>query len=287
MAQEQYIDQATKQYDVGYNAKVQAYKNTLADTLASQEGQKMGINANYNQQVQGQNLNNALNKNSTSNSMLGRGLANSSIAVSGLAENDAKNTRLVGNINTARTGALNQVDEAKRLATQNMNGTLGQLSASRSDAIQTLASQLDSEAWNKNYKNQEMEMSRQNSQASQAYQNAMLAFEKQKYASTLDSTKVKDADLLSNLEYITNDPDATDAKKKQQLAAMYAQYGENQDLQSSTRQRMAQAFNKYNGSNPSSGMLNYNNSTSSNQKTYIQQLGMPTIAELQKQKYNK
>ena len=266
MAQKQYIDQATKQYDVGYNAKVQAYKNTLAETLASQEGQKLGINANYNQQVQGQNLNNALNKNSTSNAMLGRGLGNSSIAVSGLAENDAKNTRLVGDINTARTGALNQVDEAKMLAQRNMNATLGELSASRQDAIQTLANQLDSEAWNKNYQTQQLELSRQNAQASQAYQNAQLAFEKQKYASTLqqtkDSNKIKDADISANLQYIINDPNATDERKKQALATMYAQYKDNEDLQGTTKQNIAKYFNEYNGHNPPSGMLNNQTSPS-------------------------
>lgn len=266
MAQEQYIKQATKQYDVGYNAKVQAYKNTLAETLASQEGQKLGINANYNQQVQGQNLNNALNKNSTSNAMLGRGLGNSSIAISGLAENDAKNTRLVGDINTARTGALNQVDEAKMLAQRNMNATLGELGASRQDAIQTLANQLDSEAWNKNYQTQQLELSRQNAQASQAYQNAQLAFEKQKYASTLqqtkDSNKIKDADISANLQYIINDPNATDEKKKQALATMYAQYKDNEDLQETTKQNIAKYFNQYNGHNPSSGMLNNQTSPS-------------------------
>lgn len=266
MAQEQYIDQATKQHDVGYNAKVQAYKNTLAETLASQEGQKLGINANYNQQVQGQNLNNALNKNATSNAMLGRGLGNSSIAVSGLAENDAKNTRLVGDINTNRVGALNQVDEAKMLAQRNMNATLGELGASRQDAIQTLASQLDSEAWDKNYKNQQLEMSRQNAQASQAYQNAQLAFEKQKYASTLqktqDENKIKDADLNADLQYIINDPDATDEKKKQQLATMYAQYKDNGDLQGTTKETIAKYFNQYNGHNPASGMLNNQTSPS-------------------------
>ena len=134
------------------------------------------------------------------------------------------------------------------------------------DAIQTLANQLDSEAWNKNYQTQQLELSRQNAQASQAYQNAQLAFEKQKYASTLqqtkDSNKIKDADINSNLQYIINDPDATDEKKKQQLAGMYAQYKDNEDLQETTKQNIAKYFNQYNGHNPSSGMLNNQTSPS-------------------------
>ena len=267
MAQQQFIDQAQKQYDVGYNAKVQAYKNTLADTLSALEGQKVGINANYDKQVQGQNLNNQLNKNNTSNAMLGRGLNNSSIAVSGLAENDAKNTRLVGDINYARTNALGQVEESKAQAQRNMNGTLGQLSASREDAIQALANQLQSEQWEKDYKNQQLALERQNAQASQAYQYAMLDFEKQKYAKEMNASKITDADVKSNLEYIVNDPDATDAKKKQQLAAMYAQYGENPDLKASTKESIARYFNQYNGHNAPTGMLNNTGNTYSNAGT--------------------
>lgn len=264
MAQQQFIDQAQKQYDVGYNAKVQAYKNTLADTLSALEGQKTGINANYDKQVQGQNLNNQLNKNNTSNAMLGRGLNNSSIAVSGLAENDAKNTRLVGDINYARTNALGQVEESKAQTQRNMNATLGELSANREDAIQALASQLQSEQWDRDYKNQQLAMERQNAQASQAYQNAMLDFEKQKYNSTQQKSKISDADLKADLAYIVNDPNATDAEKKQQLATMYAQYGENPDLQGSTKESIARYFNQYNGHNPPSGMLNNSANTYAN-----------------------
>ena len=268
MAQQQYIDQAQKQYDVGYNAKVQNYKNQLADTLSSLEGQKSGINANYDKQVQGQNLNNQLNKNNTSNAILGRGLNNSSIAVSGLAENDAKNSRLVGDINYARTGALGQVDESKALAQRNMNATLGELGASREDAIQTLANQLQSEQWDRDYKNQQLALERQNAQASQAYQNAQLEFERQKYSKSLEKDKISDANLKADLEYIVNDPKATDAEKKQQLATMYAQYRDNNDLQPSTIQSIAKYFNQYNGHNPASGMLNGSGGTYSNGADY-------------------
>ena len=179
MASQQYINEATQQYDLGYNKKVQAYKNQLADNLTALEQQKTGINNNYDHQVEEQNLQNRLNKNNVSNAILGRGLNNSSIAVSGLAEQDAKNTRLVGNINRERTSALNNIDEAKAQQTRNTNATIAQLSADREDAIQTLARQLESDAWEKNYKNQQLQLQRENAQAEQAYRNASLAFQRE------------------------------------------------------------------------------------------------------------
>ena len=86
----QYYDQAKQQYDTTYNSKVQALKNQLAQNQQNLEQQKGGVNNNYDYQVQNQNLSNKLNKNTVSNTMLGRGLSNSSIAVSGIAEQDAR-----------------------------------------------------------------------------------------------------------------------------------------------------------------------------------------------------
>ena len=110
-----YYTQAEQQYNPSYNQKVTALQNQLAQNQQNLEQQKVGINANYDYQVQNQNLNNRLNKNNVSNAMLGRGLANSSIAISGLAEQDAKNTRLVGDINRNRTAELNNIDQQKAL----------------------------------------------------------------------------------------------------------------------------------------------------------------------------
>ena len=128
-----YYTQAEQQYNPSYNQKVTALQNQLAQNQQNLEQQKVGVNANYDYQVQNQNLNNRLNKNNVSNSMLGRGLSNSSIAISGLAEQDAKNTRLVGDINRNRTAELNNIDQQKALLGQNYNNTLAQMEADKYD----------------------------------------------------------------------------------------------------------------------------------------------------------
>lgn len=170
-----YRQQAQKEYDVGYNEKIQALKNQLAQNQQTLEQQKGGINANYDTQVANQNLGNKKAKNNLSNTMLGRGLSNSSIAVSGLAEADQINNRLVGQINTARTGALNDIDQQKALLGQNMQGTLAGMSADRQSAIEALARQLEDRAWDKDFKNQGLALQREQMLAEQAYKNASLA----------------------------------------------------------------------------------------------------------------
>lgn len=217
---ESYKQQAQQQYDPAYNAKVQALKNQLAQNTQALEQQKRGINSNYDLQVQNQNLNNKLNKNNVSNAMLGRGLSNSSIAVSGLAEQDAKNTRLVGNINRERTGALNDIDAQKALLAQNMNNTLAQMAGDRETEIMALARKLYGEDWDRGYKDRTLAQQRELQQAQLAYQysqlaqqrelqNAQMAFEREKYEAQNrpDISKYTDAfgSIIGNNELSVDD----------------------------------------------------------------------------------
>ena len=170
-----YRKQAQQEYDVSYNQKVQALKNQLAQNQLTLDQQKGGINANFDTQVANQNLNNKKSKNNLSNAMLGRGLANSSIAVSGLGEADQINNRLVGQINTNRTGALNDIEQQKALLAQGLQGTLASMDADRESAISALARQLEDRAWDKDFKNQGLALQREQMLAEQAYKNASLA----------------------------------------------------------------------------------------------------------------
>lgn len=154
--QNKYMEQAKQQYDSSYNAKVNALKNQLAQNQQALDQQKTGVNNNYDIQVNQQNLNNKLNKNNVSNAVLGRGLSNSSIAVSGLAEQDAKNTRLVGNINRERTSALNDIEAQKTLLAQNLNNTLAQMAGDRESELMALARELYNQDWNRDYQERQL-----------------------------------------------------------------------------------------------------------------------------------
>ena len=197
-ANNKYYQQAQQQYTPTYNLKVDALKNQLLSNQQNLEQQKTGINNNYDLQVQNQNLNNKLNKNNVSNTLLGRGLSNSSIAISGLAEQDAKNTRLVGDINRNRTADLNNIDEQKNLLAQNFNNTLAQMEADKLDAIMSLAYQLEDRDWDKNFKNKQLQQEYALAEMQKQYQYAQLALQREQMNSS-NAWKQKEFDYKQQL----------------------------------------------------------------------------------------
>ena len=197
-ANNKYYQQAQQQYTPSYNLKVDALKNQLASNQQNLEQQKTGINNNYDLQVQNQNLNNKLNKNNVSNALLGRGLSNSSIAISGLAEQDAKNTRLIGDINRNRTADLNNIDEQKKLLEQNFNNTLAQMEADKLDAIMSLAYQLEDRDWNKNFQNRQLQQLYALAEMQKQYQYAQLALQREQMNSS-NAWKQKEFDYKQQL----------------------------------------------------------------------------------------
>lgn len=208
-----YYNQAQQQYDQSYNKKVEALKNQTAQNQLNLEQQKGGINQNYDKQVSNQNLNNKKGKNNMSNAMLGRGLGNSSIAVSGLAEADQINNRMVNDINTARTGDLNNIDQQKSLLAQNLNSMLAQMSADREDGIWSLARQLEDRDFDKNFKNQQLGLQREQFQAEQAYKQQQLAFQQQQYADKQKASKENPQEALANMRYMVSSNKKTPEEK--------------------------------------------------------------------------
>lgn len=148
---------ALQQLDPSYNAKIQALKNATASQLQNLEQSKGGINQNYDLQVDNQNLNNTKGKNNYSNSMLGRGLGRSSIVGTGLAEQDQVNNRFINQINSARTGALNNIDQQKSLIQNNTDASIGQMQGDKESELATLMRQLEDRDWDKNFKQKEFD----------------------------------------------------------------------------------------------------------------------------------
>lgn len=206
-----YRQQAQQEYDVSYNQKVQALKNQLAQNQQTLDQQKGGINSNFDTQVGNQNLASKKARNNISNTALGRGLANSSIVTSGLAEQDNINNRMVGAINTERTGALNNIEQQKALLAQGLQGSLATMSADREDAISSLARQFEDRDFEKSYKNKQLEQAREQYLADISYKNsslaqqrelanAQLAFEREKYNSSLGTQKVDNSGYNAYLQ---------------------------------------------------------------------------------------
>ena len=243
MSTNKYYQQAEQQYNPSYNGKVQALKNQLAQNQQSLEQQKVGINQNYDLQVNNANLNNRLNKNSVSNAILGRGLANSSIAISGLAEQDAKNTRIIGNIERGRLADLNNIDEQKALLGQNFNNTLAQMEADKLDAINALAMQLEDRDWNKDFQNRQLAQQYALAEMQKQYQYAQLAqsqrqFEAQQawareqwqYQQDLEKAK-ENKDFKSTIDNIMVDPNMTNSQRYNAMTQLYYNQQGNADNQ--------------------------------------------------------
>lgn len=227
-------EQATQEYDASYNQKVQALKNQLAQNQQTLEQQKGGVNSNYDLQVSNQNLSNKKSMNTISNSALGRGMGNSSIVTSGLAESDQINNRMVGNINNQRTGDLNNIDQQKSLLAQNMEGTLSTMSADRLDGISTLARQLEDRDFDKTHQTNQLDLQREKMLADQQYNNLSLAQQKE----------LANAELAWNRENAGNQL-AWEREKLAQTLAYSGSGGSGGRSNSDSGDGYDQAYNEY------------------------------------------
>ncbi|MGL5352141.1 MAG: hypothetical protein ACRDA5_02300 [Clostridium sp.] len=186
---QRYVDEASKQYDPQYEARKRALENGYNSNVNDLNNSKTGINANYDTRVKGQNLQNTVNKNNMSNGMLGRGMGRSSIATSGLTGLDTGNTRVLGEINNARTGELNNVDNSiANLKVGLTNSFLG-LDAEKMGAINQLAMQLRDKAVEEGWKQKQFDFQQQQASAEAQYRNSQLALQRESMASKQQTEK--------------------------------------------------------------------------------------------------
>ena len=181
---QKYIDQATSQLTPTHNSQVTSLKNQLAQNQLALDQQKNSVNANYDLNVKNQNLNNRLNKNTVSNAMLGRGLANSSIAISGLAEQDARNARVQADLERNRLNDLGNIDANKALLEQNTNNVIGQMDRDLQDKILALAMQLEDRQWEKDFKDKGFQLQQQQFEYDKSYKDKL--FEQSQQAQMFD-----------------------------------------------------------------------------------------------------
>lgn len=179
---------AQNRYTPIYNEKVAALKNALAQNLAALEGQKLGINQNYDSQVKNQNMANTRSKNNYSNSMLGRGLGRSSIATTGLSEQDMINNRMVNDINTYRTSALGNVDAQKTAMETGANNEIAQMGSDLQTQIANLAQTLFDE-YQKNLYGQATFNAQGQLDTDKFNKSGQMDYDKFEYGKTQDATK--------------------------------------------------------------------------------------------------
>ena len=225
---QKYIDQATSQLTPTHNSQVTSLKNQLAQNQLALDQQKNSVNANYDLNVKNQNLNNRLNKNTVSNAMLGRGLANSSIAISGLAEQDARNARVQADIERNRVNDLGNIDANKALLEQNTNNVIGQMDRDLQDKILALAMQLEDRQWEKDFKDKGYQLQLDQFNYDKLYKDQQLQFSKDQF----EYDKLyKDQQLQMQQQAQTYDQQYKDKLFEQsQQAQMFDQQYKNQML---------------------------------------------------------
>lgn len=174
----QYYNQAATETQSSYDAQLAALKNQLASNQQANQAQIGGVNANFDQQVQQQNIANTRSQNNISNNALGRGLSRSSIVTSGLAESDQINNRQVGYINNARTGALNDIANQGRVLEENYNNSVAALDAGRESEIMKLARQLEDTDWNRSFQNKQYDLQVRAQAAQEKYQQAQIGLQR-------------------------------------------------------------------------------------------------------------
>lgn len=178
-----YKQQAINQYDPIYNNKVTNLKNQLAQNIASLQNSKIGINRNYDNQINKNNNYIKGTQNQISNMTLGRGLGRSTIATSGIAEQANIGARMNNETNYARAQDLSAVDNQIATLEQNTNNTLTTMANDREKEIMNLARQLmekdESTRWQQILHQDEMWENDKNREFTAQQNQASRDFEKQ------------------------------------------------------------------------------------------------------------
>lgn len=207
-----YREEASSQLQGSYDAKRRQYENALNQGLTDLDNSKTGINQNFDHQVKNQALQNKLGKNNFANASLGRGMGRSSIAVSGLAGMDARNERITNDINTARTGELNNVENQKGNLRNNFNNSILGLESEKESAINDLARKLQERADDMAFRDKQLAQQKEIADSNRAIEWARLQYQKDKDSQSQEKAKKPNEGSLWATYYDYRDEDPQKAK---------------------------------------------------------------------------
>ena len=226
-----YVNQATKMLDPSYQAQLKQLASNLNSNVANVEAQRGGINTNYDNEIKKQNLNNKVNQNQLVSNMLSRGWGDSTSMMGGLAEQGELNAQAKEGIESQRTGALNNLDDQKRVLNENYYNSVASAKAQELADAQQLGMQLYdkdlTQQWNqKNYDFQLQQLA-----AQKAYQAQQVALQRQ--AQSQDNA-YKYAALAWQKEQANFDNQYKKDELAQRLKLAGMQYGEPMSLAGKT-----------------------------------------------------
>ena len=179
----QYLEEA-KQMLAGSleNQNIQL-QNSFSQNMQGLEGQKAGVNQNFDKQLEQNAINTTNAQNQYLNNSLARGLGRSTIATSGAAGIKDSGNRIANNVNTDRTNALDNIEAQKVKLSEALQASLLGLSANFESQQLTLAQQLADSAYNRQW--QEGQFSYQKEQDAIANAMAQAKFDYQKQQDAL------------------------------------------------------------------------------------------------------
>lgn len=156
-----YIEEAKQMLMGGYeNQKVQL-NNSFNQNVQGLEGQKAGVNQNFDNQLQQNAMNTTRSINQYGNNTLARGLGRSTIATSGQAGIQDQGNRIANQVNEQRTQALGNIESQKTLLQQALQESLLGLQSKQESEALSLAQQLEQQAYDRAFQREQFDYKKQ------------------------------------------------------------------------------------------------------------------------------
>ena len=182
MVDKKYLEEAKQMLMGGYeNQKVQL-SNSFNQNVQGLEGQKAGVNQNFDNQLQQNAMNTTRSQNQYNNNTLARGLGRSTIATSGQAGIQDQGNRIANQVNDQRTQALGNIESQKTLLQQALQENLLGLQSKQESEALSLAQQLEALQYERDWQNQQFTYQQSQDKWNQDFKTQQFEHQKQQDA---------------------------------------------------------------------------------------------------------
>ena len=152
-----YLNDAMEMLGGSFEAQKTQYQNSYNQNIQSLEGQKGGVNQNFDNQLEQNSRNTTRSKNQYNNNTLSRGLGRSTVATSGMAGIQDQGNRISNEVNEQRTAALGNIEAQKALLQQSLQESLLGLQAQQDSEALSLAQQLEQQAYDRAFQREQFD----------------------------------------------------------------------------------------------------------------------------------
>lgn len=182
MVDKKYLEEA-KQMLAGQfeNQKVQL-NNSFNQNVQGLEGQKAGVNQNFDNQLEQNAMNTTRSKNQYNNNTLARGLGRSTIATSGQAGIQDSGNRIANKVEDARTQAISNIEAQKTMLQQALQESLLGVSAKQDSETMSMARQLEALQYERDWQNQQFAYQQSQDKWNQDFKMSQFEYQKQQDA---------------------------------------------------------------------------------------------------------